>query len=43
LLRYLMDSHVRVTAFKEILPSLNEIFIKTVGAENLLHQEKNVN
>jgi ABC-2 type transport system ATP-binding protein len=43
LLRYLMDSSVRVTAFQEILPSLNEIFIKTVGAENLLYQEKNIN
>jgi ABC-2 type transport system ATP-binding protein len=40
LLRYLMDSSVRVTAFQEILPTLNEIFIKTVGAENLLHQEE---
>ena len=43
LLRYLMDSSVRVTAFQEILPTLNEIFIKTVGAENLLFQEKNFN
>lgn len=41
LLRYLMDSGVRVTAFQEILPTLNEIFIKKVGAENLLYQEKN--
>lgn len=41
LLRYLMDTGVRVTAFQEILPTLNEIFIKKVGAENLLYQEKN--
>lgn len=43
LLRYLMDSGVRVTAFQEILPTLNEIFIKKVGAENLLYQEKSFN
>ena len=31
LLRYLIDSDVHVTAFNEILPTLNEIFIKQVG------------
>jgi ABC-2 type transport system ATP-binding protein len=30
LLRHLIDSNVRLTAFNEILPSLNEIFIKQV-------------
>jgi ABC-2 type transport system ATP-binding protein len=35
LLRYLLDSGVRVTAFNEILPSLNEIFIKQVGESNV--------
>lgn len=34
-LRFLLDSGVRVTAFNEILPSLNEIFIKKVGASNV--------
>lgn len=34
-LRYLLDSGVRVTAFNEILPSLNEIFIRQVGASNV--------
>ncbi len=31
LLRHLLDSGVRITSFNEILPSLNEIFIKKVG------------
>jgi ABC-2 type transport system ATP-binding protein len=31
LLRYLMDSGVTVTSFQEVLPSLNEIFIKAVA------------
>jgi ABC-2 type transport system ATP-binding protein len=35
LLRHLLDNGVRVTAFNEILPSLNEIFIKTVGETNV--------
>ena len=35
LLRFLLDSGVRVTAFNEILPSLNEIFIKQVGESNV--------
>lgn len=34
-LRYLLDSGVRVTAFNEILPSLNEIFIRQVGVSNV--------
>lgn len=35
LLRYLIDNNVRVTAFNEVLPSLNEIFIKQVGETNV--------
>lgn len=35
LLRFLLDGGVRVTAFNEILPSLNEIFIKQVGESNV--------
>ena len=31
LLRHLLDSGTRVTAFNEILPTLNEIFIRQVG------------
>jgi ABC-2 type transport system ATP-binding protein len=31
LLRHLIDANVKLTAFNEILPSLNEIFIKTVS------------
>ena len=34
-LRHLLDSGVSVKAFNEILPSLNEIFIKKVGEENV--------
>jgi ABC-2 type transport system ATP-binding protein len=34
LLRYLLDSGVYVTAFNEILPTLNEIFIKQVEDSN---------
>ena len=33
ILRHLMDSHVHITAFQEILPTLNEIFIKKVSVE----------
>jgi len=32
LLRYLMDQGVSIVAFEEILPSLNEIFIRQVQA-----------
>ncbi len=35
LLRFLLDSGVRMTAFNEILPSLNEIFIRQVGESNV--------
>ena len=35
LLRFLLDGGVRVTAFNEILPSLNEIFIRQVGESNV--------
>ena len=35
LLRFLLDAGVRVTAFNEILPSLNEIFIRQVGESNV--------
>jgi ABC-2 type transport system ATP-binding protein len=35
ILRNLLDTGVRVTAFNEILPTLNEIFIKTVGEGNV--------
>lgn len=31
LLRYLIDHHVHVTRFEEILPTFNEIFIRRVG------------
>ena len=31
LLRHLLDSGTRVTVFNEILPTLNEIFIRQVG------------
>lgn len=31
-LKYLLDNNVRVSSFNEILPTLNEIFIKQVGA-----------
>ena len=34
-LRYLLDSGVSMKAFNEILPSLNEIFIKQVGEANV--------
>ncbi|MEO0042820.1 MAG: hypothetical protein RL329_2268 [Bacteroidota bacterium] len=34
LLQYLMQNGVYITAFREILPSLNEIFIKQVGDTN---------
>ncbi|MEM9836440.1 MAG: ATP-binding cassette domain-containing protein [Bacteroidota bacterium] len=33
LLRYLLDHHIHVQAFQEILPSLNDIFIKEVGVD----------
>ena len=35
LLRFLLDGGVSVTAFNEILPSLNEIFIRQVGESNV--------
>jgi len=34
LLKYLIDSGVQVHEFNEILPSINEIFIKEVGGES---------
>jgi ABC-2 type transport system ATP-binding protein len=34
ILRHLLDSGTRVTAFNEILPTLNEIFIRQVGETN---------
>jgi ABC-2 type transport system ATP-binding protein len=43
LLKNLIDAGVHVNAFHEILPTLNEIFIKQVGAEALLNQEKSFN
>jgi ABC-2 type transport system ATP-binding protein len=42
LLRHLIDSNVRLTAFNEILPSLNEIFIKTVSDDNMVVDESQV-
>jgi ABC-2 type transport system ATP-binding protein len=39
LLRHLIDANVRLTAFNEILPSLNEIFIKTVSDDNMIVDE----
>jgi ABC-2 type transport system ATP-binding protein len=39
LLRYLIDMGVYVTAFNEILPTLNEIFIKQVSDTNKLSYE----
>ena len=34
-LKYLLDKNVRIHSFNEILPSLNEIFIKQVNEPNL--------
>ena len=34
ILRHLLDSGTRITAFNEILPTLNEIFIRQVGDTN---------
>jgi ABC-2 type transport system ATP-binding protein len=34
LLKYLLDHGVRITSFNEILPTINEIFIKQVAATN---------
>jgi len=34
LLKYLIDGGVQVHMFNEILPSINEIFIKEVGGES---------
>lgn len=34
MLRYLMDNSVKIVAFREILPTLNEIFIKQVNQSN---------
>jgi ABC-2 type transport system ATP-binding protein len=42
LLRHLIDANVRLTAFNEILPSLNEIFIKTVSDDNMIVDESQV-
>lgn len=33
LLQYLLSNHVRIISFNEILPSLNEIFIRQVGED----------
>jgi hypothetical protein len=41
-LRHLIDSNVRLTAFNEILPSLNEIFIKTVSDDNMIVDKSQV-
>ncbi len=38
LLRYLLDHQIQVLAFNEILPSLNQIFIKQIGADDSDHQ-----
>lgn len=35
LLRFLLKEGVQVQTFKEILPSLNDIFIQQVGLENI--------
>lgn len=42
LLRHLLDANVRLTAFNEILPSLNEIFIKTVSDDNMIVDESQI-
>jgi ABC-2 type transport system ATP-binding protein len=42
LLRHLLDANVRLTAFNEILPSLNEIFIKTVSDDNMIVDDSQV-
>jgi ABC-2 type transport system ATP-binding protein len=42
LLRHLIDANVRLTAFNEILPSLNDIFIKTVSDDNMIVDESQV-
>lgn len=34
LLRGLMDKNIKINSFKEVLPSLNDIFIKKVGESN---------
>ena len=34
LLRYLLDNEVQIKSFNEILPSINEIFIRQVGESN---------
>ncbi|NJC25524.1 ABC transporter ATP-binding protein [Neolewinella antarctica] len=33
LLRYLLDQHVHIVTFRELLPSLNEVFIKQVSTK----------
>jgi len=42
LLRFLLDNDVYVHSFKEVLPTLNEIFIQQVGAETLMAQESEI-
>jgi ABC-2 type transport system ATP-binding protein len=42
LLRHLIDANVKLTAFNEILPSLNEIFIKTVSDDNVIVDKSQV-
>jgi len=34
-LNYLLRNNIRVQSFNEILPTLNEIFIRKVGAINI--------
>ena len=42
LLRHLLDANIRLTAFNEILPSLNEIFIKTVSDDKVIVDESQI-
>ena len=42
LLRFLLDNEIYVHSFKEVLPTLNEIFIQQVGAETLMAQESEI-
>lgn len=42
LLRFLLDQGVQLQTFKEILPSLNDIFIQQVGLENIDPEALNV-
>lgn len=34
LLQYMLDQNIEITAFKELLPSINEIFINQVGGQS---------